>query len=83
MTLRLVLTLACAALLSACTSVRQDGLQVVSIVGADVVDVERDGPDAVLPERTIVIRGGRIETIGPLATTVVPADALVIDGRGK
>ena len=44
---------------------------------------ERDLPAAVEPDTTIVIRGERIEAVGPAAATNVPADAQVIDARGK
>ncbi|HEX8696498.1 MAG TPA: amidohydrolase family protein [Longimicrobium sp.] len=35
------------------------------------------------PGTTVVVRGGRIEAVGPDASTAVPADAEVVDGRGK
>ena len=55
----------------------------LAIVGATVVHPERDLPGAVEPDTTIVIRGDRIEAVGPSATTRVPEDAQVIDARGK
>ncbi len=56
---------------------------VLAIVGATVIHPERDLPAALEPDTTIVIRGERIEAVGPAAATNVPADAQVIDARGK
>jgi imidazolonepropionase-like amidohydrolase len=56
---------------------------VIAIVGATVIHPERGLPAAVEPDTTIVIRGERIETVGPAAATNVPQDAQVIDARGK
>ena len=36
-----------------------------------------------LDDQTVVVRGGRIESIAPSATGVLPADAVVIEGRGR
>jgi imidazolonepropionase-like amidohydrolase len=55
----------------------------VAIVGATVLHPERDGEAAVAPETTVLIVGERIGAVGLARTTPVPADALVIDGRGK
>lgn len=35
------------------------------------------------PDMTVIVRGGRIETVGPAASTAIPDGAEVIDGRGK
>jgi imidazolonepropionase-like amidohydrolase len=55
-------------------------LQLVAITHATVVD-----PDAAQPRRdhTIVVRGARIEAVGPSATTRVPRGARVVDATGK
>jgi len=55
-------------------------LQLVAITHATVVD-----PDAARPRRdqTIVVRGTRIETVGPSATTPVPRGARVVNATGK
>lgn len=45
-----------------------------------VVDV-RSG--TVLPERTVVIEGGRIRSVGPAGSVPVPAGSRVVDGRGR
>lgn len=55
----------------------------MAIIGATVVRPERDDATAPSPGMTIVIRGARIEAVGPMSTTRVPRDALVIDGAGK
>jgi imidazolonepropionase-like amidohydrolase len=61
----------------------QSGERPIAIVGATVIHPERELPAAVEHDRTIVVRGERIEALGPSAGTGVPADARVIDGRGK
>ena len=55
-------------------------LQLLVVTHATVVD-----PDAVQPRRdqTIVVRGARIEAVGPSATTPVPAGARVVNATGK
>jgi imidazolonepropionase-like amidohydrolase len=37
----------------------------------------------VRPDRTVIVRGNRIELEGPASSTRAPAGARVIDGRGK
>src|SRR3954470_12404144 len=56
---------------------------VIAIVGATVIHPEREGAAAIARSSTVVIRGNRIERIGPADATRVPRDALRIDGRGK
>src|SRR3954453_19557339 len=56
---------------------------VVAIVGATVIHPEREGAAAIARSSTVLIRGNRIERIGPADATRVPRDALRIDGRGK
>jgi imidazolonepropionase-like amidohydrolase len=55
----------------------------VGVTAFESVNVVRMDRDAVLPEQTVVVRGGRIERIGPAASTRVPAGATRIDGRGR
>jgi len=55
----------------------------LAIVGATVVYPERDGAAASSPRMTILIRGDRIEAVGPVGQTPVPAGSRVIDGTGK
>jgi imidazolonepropionase-like amidohydrolase len=40
-------------------------------------------PGRVIDPGVVVIRGGVIEAVGPVATTPIPADARVIDVQGK
>ena len=56
---------------------------VVAIVGTTVVHPERDGAAALAPDSTLIIAGNRIQAVGPAATTAVPPDAVIIDGKGK
>ena len=50
----------------------------IAITGADVFDSERG---TLIPKATVVVRGGRIEAVGP--DVQVPAGATVIDATGK
>lgn len=52
----------------------------LAITGASVVDVESG---RVLRDRTVVIRGTRIVTVGARVSTRVPVGARLIDGRGR
>ncbi len=54
--------------------------QSTAIVGATVIDGNGGAP---LPNATVVIEGSRITSVGPSASTDVPAGAEVIDGSGK
>ena len=56
---------------------------VTAIVGATVIHPELAGDAAVSKDSTVIIVGNRIRTVGPAATTRVPARATVIDARGK
>lgn len=53
---------------------------VVAIEHVSVIPMDRE---RVLPEQTVVVTGGRITTVAPAATAVVPAGATRIDGRGQ
>lgn len=52
----------------------------IAFVNVNVVPFDRE---RVLEEQTVIVRDGRIVTIGAANTTKVPDDALKIDGRGK
>ena len=69
--------------LMGCASQRASETHALAIVGATVVHAEREGAAAVSRNMTIVIRGERIESVGPAATTPVPANSQIIDGKGK
>ena len=53
----------------------------VAIVGATVIHPERDGAAAIERDTTILVRANRIAAVGRGIT--VPADARVIDAKGK
>ena len=59
------------------------GAAALVITHVAVVHPERESGTAVDPDQTVVIRGDRIEALGPAASTAVPAGAQSIDGRGK
>jgi imidazolonepropionase-like amidohydrolase len=73
------------AAIAACSPVSDsaNNAQTIAIVGATLVHPERDGADALAPDSTLIISGNRIEAVGPTATTPVPKNATVIDGKGK
>jgi hypothetical protein len=52
----------------------------VAIVHVSVVDVEGG---STLPDRTVLVTGGRITAVGPAASVRVPVGAQVIEGRGR
>lgn len=52
----------------------------VAVVDASIVDV-RAG--RVVPHGTVVVRGTRISAVGPANHVLIPADAIIIDGKGK
>jgi hypothetical protein len=41
------------------------------------------GSERVIPNATVVIRDGRIASVGSTASTAIPRGALTIDGTGK
>src|SRR5207247_5727403 len=59
---------------------RPDTSRVTAFVGVSVVPMDRE---RVLEGQTVVVRGGRVVGIGPVATTAVPTGAIRVDGRGK
>lgn len=61
----------------------ESGEPVVAIVGATVVHPERGPQGAVELDATIIVRGERIEAVGPAAAISVPDEARVIDANGK
>lgn len=54
--------------------------RIVVIDGATLIDGSGAAP---LPNRTLLIEGDRIAVIGATGTVQIPANARVIDGRGK
>src|SRR5678816_1133295 len=56
------------------------GEPAVAFVGVTVLPLDTG---AGLPDHTVIVRGERIERVGPRASVAVPPDAQVIDGRGR
>ena len=52
---------------------------VKAITGATIIG----GAGAPIPDAVVIIEGTRIARVGPRATTTIPANATVIDARGK
>lgn len=82
-----LIVLAAAAILGACSSADPEsssaeatGAPTLAIVGVTVIDGSGAEP---VPDATVVVRGGRIESVGPSAEVEVPADAEVLDATGK
>lgn len=63
-----------------CMHAQQPPPAPVAITHAAVIDVETG---RTLRDQTVVVRGNRIERVGPAAGVAVPAGARVVDGRGK
>src|SRR5262245_54505995 len=53
---------------------------VTAIVGATVIDGNGGPP---IKDATVLIKGARIQQVGPRATVVVPKEATTIDATGK
>jgi imidazolonepropionase-like amidohydrolase len=53
---------------------------VTAFVAVNVIPLDRE---RVLEQQTVLIEGGRITALGPVAQVPVPAGAVRIDGRGK
>ncbi|MDE2943138.1 MAG: amidohydrolase family protein [Gemmatimonadota bacterium] len=82
-----LIVLATAAILGACSGAEPEssaadaaGAPALAIVGATVVDGSGAEP---VPDATVVVRDGRIESVGPSAEVEVPADAEVLDAAGR
>jgi imidazolonepropionase-like amidohydrolase len=56
------------------------GAQTTAFVGVNVIPMDRD---RVVENQTVVVRDGRIVSVGPSAQAAIPTDATRIDGRGK
>jgi imidazolonepropionase-like amidohydrolase len=56
---------------------------ITAIVHANVVHPDREGPDAVDRDATIIVEGDRIASVGPAASATLPKGAKVIDAKGK
>src|SRR5689334_10323263 len=71
--------IACLGLL-ALLAVRASSPAALAIADVAVIPVATDG---LIPHQTVVIRDGRVISIGPARSTTAPSDARVIDGRGR
>jgi imidazolonepropionase-like amidohydrolase len=80
--MRLAALLLSTLVLGSCATSPPSNEPVTAIVGATVIHPERDDDPAVR-DSTIVVRGNRIEAVGPSASTPVPPGARVIDAHGK
>lgn len=59
---------------------RQSTAPVTAFTGVTVIPMDRE---RTVPNQTVVVRDGRIASVGPASSTAVPAGAVRIDGRGK
>jgi imidazolonepropionase-like amidohydrolase len=58
-----------------------DAEPILAIVGANVIPMTRN--QRVLPDQTVIVRDGRIATIGPRGQTAVPPNAVRVDAAGQ
>ena len=72
-----------AALILAAVPCRAADRSITAIVGATLIHPDQDLPAAVAANSTVIIKGRRIESIGPAGSTRVPPGATRIDGKGK
>jgi imidazolonepropionase-like amidohydrolase len=72
-----------ATLVTACAHEAALEAHPVAIVGATVVHPAAEATSAMSRDMTILMRGSRIEAVGPAATTAVSSEYEVIDGKGK
>lgn len=52
----------------------------VAFVGVNVLTM---AGGKVLPDQTVLVRGGTVEALGPSGSLPVPPDALVVEGKGR
>ena len=62
------------------TAARSEPAAGLAFTRVNVVDVERG---RILADQTVLVRGHRITVLSPASDVRVPADARVVDGRGK
>jgi imidazolonepropionase-like amidohydrolase len=56
------------------------GVPAVAFIDVNVIPMDRQ---RIIAGQTVIVRGDRIEVVGPTSSTGVPAGAVRIDGRGK
>ena len=76
----LPILLAALSLLAAAACAQDATPGVLVFEGVTVVPMDRE---RTLSGHTVVVRGDRIEAVGPDGSVVVPAGAVVVDGRGR
>ena len=76
----LLTLLAAVSLLLGAPACAQAPLGLYAFTDVTVVPMDRE---RLLSGRTVIVRGGRIESIGPAGSTRIPAGAIRIDGRGR
>lgn len=54
--------------------------RVIAFVDVNLVPMDSE---RIVPHQTVIVRDGRIAAVGPTDTTIAPAGAMVVDGRGK
>ena len=76
----LLTLLAALSLLLGAPACAQERRPVYAITDVTVVPMDRE---RLLPGRTVIVRDGRIESVGPARSTRIPAGAIRIDGRNR
>lgn len=76
----LLTLLAAISLLLGDPAAAQPARGVYAFTGVTVVPMDRE---RLLPGRTVIVRDGRIEAVGPARSTRIPAGAIRIDGRNR
>jgi imidazolonepropionase-like amidohydrolase len=74
------LVLAIVAVLTAAPAPHARQADAVAFVNVTVIPMDRE---RTLPDQTVIVRGSRIERLGPSASTTVPAGVRRIEARGK
>ena len=59
---------------------RAQQAETVAFVNVTVIPMDREHT---LPDQTVIVRGTRVEALGPSASTTVPAGARRVEARGK
>ncbi len=78
-TLFAALVLGAVSLWTSCTSRAQEAPAVIAITNVNVLPMDSE---RILSDHTVLVRDGRIHSLGPTANFAVPSDATVVDGEG-
>jgi imidazolonepropionase-like amidohydrolase len=79
MSIRIVTTFAIAGVAAAIATPRHEP-RALAIMNVTVIPMDRE---RVLAHQTVIVRDGRIATIGPVSSIAVPSDARRVDGSGR